>query len=77
MLIAPTLPRGPVPQTDRAEITKLVEQGEELISRFRHWEPLLRECQQQGPPAIVLQATLCAHLYSFSHYQMHVVKVAG
>lgn len=30
-------------QTDREDIRKQVELGEELISRFRHWEPVLRE----------------------------------
>mmetsp|Transcript_2210 Transcript_2210/g.5625 ORF Transcript_2210/g.5625 Transcript_2210/m.5625 type:complete len:124 (-) Transcript_2210:476-847(-) len=28
--------------TDRTEIGKMVELGEDLISRFRHWEPVLR-----------------------------------
>jgi hypothetical protein len=31
-------------QSDREEIRQQVELGEQLISRFRHWEPLLREC---------------------------------
>ncbi len=30
-------------QTDREEIRKKVEHGEELLARFRHWEPLIRE----------------------------------
>ncbi|KAG1671073.1 hypothetical protein FOA52_000745 [Chlamydomonas sp. UWO 241] len=28
--------------TDRAEQFKLVEHGENLLSRFRHWEPIIR-----------------------------------
>jgi len=32
-----------LPQTSRAEIQRKVEHGEELLSRFRHWEPLTRE----------------------------------
>lgn len=30
-------------QTDREQIWKLVENGENLLSRFRHWEPIIRE----------------------------------
>ena len=31
-------------QTDREDIRKVVEHGEELLARFRHWEPLISEC---------------------------------
>ena len=31
-------------QTDREQIYKLVMHGEELLSRFRHWEPIISEC---------------------------------
>jgi hypothetical protein len=32
-------------QTDREQIRKQVELGEELLSRFKHWEPVIRKCQ--------------------------------
>ena len=32
-------------QTDREEIYKLVTRGEDLLSRFRHWEPILSESE--------------------------------
>lgn len=38
----PILPHS-LSQTSRAEIQRKVEHGEELLSRFRHWEPLTRE----------------------------------
>ena len=32
-------------QADREEIYKLVARGEDLLSRFRHWEPILSESE--------------------------------
>jgi hypothetical protein len=42
-LRALTMPSMMLRQTDRTEQFKLVEHGENLLSRFRHWEPILRE----------------------------------
>lgn len=38
-------------QTDREEIRKKLEHGEELLARFRHWEPLISECHRPPPVA--------------------------
>lgn len=36
-------------QADREQIYKLVMHGEELLSRFRHWEPIISEFHVASP----------------------------
>jgi hypothetical protein len=38
------LPPNVAMQSDREQIRKTLEHGEELIARFRHWEPIISEC---------------------------------
>lgn len=33
----------PCVQDDRVQIGKSLEHGEELLARFRHWEPIISE----------------------------------
>ena len=65
----------PAHQADREQIRRLVDHGEELLARFRHWEPLISKSQHALKPFQQLHTHRAA--CSMCGLRQFVTKTAG